>query len=224
MTKFRIISCIILVSIFLLFNNVESKTGKDDISLEELKKEIKQKGGCKVRVCFGIDVSTRVKEYLTFQTELVSKVVRVISVDPRAEFAGTDYSLTTDNISELTTDKRKFEGEVKKSKLSTNSETSVAAPIVYCHVLLIDKDSMRARGTTVLLSDGVSNFGGDPVQRADIFRQTGGKIIAVGIKKAGTTKLLDIVGGDESNVIPFKSGRSVNEYVQIIVRKLCFNQ
>lgn len=193
------------------------------MSLNNLRNEVKYKGGCKVRVCFGIDVSSRVRGSLEFQKELVTQVVRVISVDPQAEFAGTDYALTTDYISGLTRDQRKFEGNVRRARISKRSETAVGAPIVYCHSLLSDSATRRSRGTTVLLSDGVSNFGGDPVKRADIFRKTGGKIIAIGIKKAGKSQLLDIVGGDESNIVPFKNGRTLNEYVQIIVRKLCFN-
>lgn len=220
MTQFHANLCIILPAFFLLLSTVVSAKY---VSLYELRREVKNNGGCKVRVCFGIDVSSRVSGSLGFQKELVSQVVRVISVDPEAEFAGTDYALTTDNISTLTKDERKFEGEVRKATISRRSETSVGAPIVYCHSLLSDRDAKRARGTTVLLSDGVSNFGGDPVKRADVFRRTGGKIIAVGIQRAGKTKLLDIVGGDESNIIPFQEGRSLNEYVQIIVRKLCFH-
>lgn len=224
MIKFGVIPCIISITLLLLFKSVESRTGKSPISLQDLEKELKREGGCKVRVCFGIDVSSRVKEYLEFQKELVSQVVRVISVDPEAQFAGTDYSLTTDNISKLTNNDRKFEGDVKQSELSNNNKTSVAAPIVFCQFLLSDADGKRSSGTTVLFSDGVSNFGGDPVRRANLFRLAGGKIIAVGIKEAGKTKLLDIVGGDETNIIPFKAGRSMSEYVQIIVRNLCFSK
>lgn len=166
-----------------------------------------EQNGCNVNVCFAIDGSDVIApEEFQKQKEFLLDLVSALSLDDSAAYTAVQYGVTNYPITPLSTDEARFNRDVFGTTSVKDRESFIGTGIVYCH-----RQVARHRtdaNKIVVVGDGRSNFGGDPVRRADVFRRFGGSVCAVGVGFQDEESLEKIAGG-KKNVI------GVDEYIEL---------
>lgn len=197
-------------------------TGKTSQVIQNLRKQVRLNGSCKINLCFALDGNTSSEEF-GVQRRIVSLVSRVVTVDDSARLSAVRYSASNIPISPLTDDADKFLKSVNDARRSDTKKTFIGGGILYC------ADQIRAfpddSNWLLLLGDGRNTLGIDPVERADTFRELGGDILAIGIGNADVGVLRRIVDGDKDKVLLFDveedDRKSIIDLVVNVVAGVC---
>lgn len=179
--------------------------------------------GCEVNLCFAIDTSGSVNSTnFEVQKDFIVDITATIGVDSRSKFAAGQYGARTRLISLLTDDLVAFNQAVEKAEFQNDPATSVGSGIVFC-----DRILRREVGDTnkiVILGDGRNNLGGDPVRRANVFRERArGEVCAVGVgfsRDQDEQTLIDIANGEE-RVFQVDDYIELTFIVEDLVRDIC---
>lgn len=190
--------------------------------VEALQQRVIDNGGCNPNLCFALDGSGSISvEDYELQKEFVEIVAAIVAVDEDAAFGAVQYGLRNIPISRLTTNANQFLRNVERSRLASASRTFIAAGLGHCIRAL-----RRVPGNAnkiVLLGDGRSNFGGNPVPIAQRFLppRGNGAICSVGVGFQDTDMLLNIVGGDPRNVLQIDEYFELLDILDILVAQVC---
>lgn len=176
--------------------------------------------GCGVNVCFAIDTSGSVSaEEFDQEKFFIQDITNIIGVDPRAKFAAAQYGVRSYSISSLTAAVGQFNLDVEAAAFQNDPATSVGAGIVFC-----DRQLRRMSGDTnkvVVIGDGRNNLGGDPVRRANNFRQrANGEVCTVGIGFQNTKALEEIANGSE-RVLAIDDYVELSFIIEDLVSQIC---
>lgn len=181
---------------------------------------IKENGGCNVNLCFALDGSGSISfdEY-ELEKNFVLQVVVALAGNPR-EVAAVQYGLDNLPISPLTDDISQFLLAVNADLRASAPVTFIAGGIAYCQRQLRNMDNDANK--IVVIGDGRSNFGGNPVPLADTFRTTGGEICSVGIDFDDTKiqTLIGIANGSE-NVFTVQNYQGLFDIIDPLVLQIC---
>jgi len=191
-------------------------------ALNDLKRRIKAAGGCNANVCFAIDGSGSISTAeFNNQKNFVLDLVSVLAVDEAAEVAACQYASSVSPIQPLTVDTAKFNLAVDRAN-QVSGQSFVVGGVNYCFSQL-----WRRRGEAnkiVLLGDGRSNIGSSAVQRADLFREQGGSVCAVGAGFKDDRELLRIAGGNKNLVFQtdsFLDVLTLQGFIEGLVSQIC---
>lgn len=179
-----------------------------------------RENGCGVNVCFAIDTSGSVSvEEFDDEKFFIQDITNIIGVDPRAKFAAAQYGIRSYRISSLTDDVGQFNLDVEFAEFRNDPATSVGAGIVFC-----DRQLRRRTNDTnkiVVIGDGRNNLGGNPVRRANIFRErANGEVCAVGVGFQDTVALADIANGSE-RVLAIDDYVELSFIIEDLVSQIC---
>ncbi len=162
--------------------------------------EIIKKEGCNANVCFAIDGSGSISAgEFKRSKEFVLDAVAAISVNNfGATYSAVQYGIVPYPIIRSTTDSFDFATAVEATQKIRRQRTNVGSGIIYCSGELGRNPNMPLK--IVVIGDGRNNFGGNPVRRADNFRNkypNNSAVCAVGIAFADKSKLIDLAGGSD---------------------------
>lgn len=179
--------------------------------------------GCKVNVCFAIDTSGSVSdEDFVKQREFIIDITAIIGADSRSRFAAGQYGKRTYRISSLTSDVSAFNGLVQSAQLQKDGATSMGSGIVWCdRQLRRQKDDANKM---VVMGDGNNNLGGDPVHRANIFRErANGRVctVGVGFEDQQDIKVLEEVAGSPARLFAVDDYVELSFIVEELVEDIC---
>lgn len=156
---------------------------------------------CGANVCFGLEDSDMLqKGKFNLQKQIVQDIVLELTKVSHLQLSAVQYGITNTAISPLTYNVTEFLEKLKGASFIGSKKTAVGSPIVYCDAQLSEEFGPK---TIVLLGRGRNNVGGDPIIRAELFRETSGKIIAVAVGNADKSVLTKIVGGNPSRVVQY---------------------
>ena len=197
-------------------------TPENLLKIRAIQQKVAAKGSCNPNICFALDGSGSISsaDYRA-QKDFVELVSAIISVDPNAAYAAVQYGLRNVAISDLTSDANAFLLDVDRSHLAGAPRTFIAAGLGFCISEL--RPRTEDANKIVLLGDGRSNFGGNPVPVARQFlppRGTG-SICAVGVGFQNTKVLQDIVGGDRNKVLPVDGYFELIDILDVLVSDIC---
>ena len=173
-------------------------------SIEDLRDRLAAVGGCNANVCFAIDGSGSLNatEFIA-EKNFVLDVVSVIAVDYAVELSAVQYGTASSPISSLTADVEDFILKVNREQQLEAGNTFLVAGVNYCFSQLARRSGEALK--MVILGDGFSTLGDDPVPRTDLFRRAlNGKVCAVGAGVQNDEVLLGLAGGNPDQV--FKVG------------------
>lgn len=156
---------------------------------------------CAASICFGIDSSTGLtSRQFSLQKQFLEESLQFLSKREDVSVAAVEYGIENDIIFELTSNVTL--ALTRSSNLSFREEpfASLSAPIVYCDSVLRNETENNSR--IVLLTSGRMDLGGDPVSRAQVFRErSGGDIIVVAVGSRNRKVLEGIAGSDSQNLL-----------------------
>jgi len=186
-----------------------------------LRQRVIAQGSCNPNLCFALDGSGSISEAdFTSQKDFVQLVAAIVGVDTDAAFAAVQYGLRNIGISSLTNDVDQFLLDVDASELEGAPRTFVAAGLGFCINEL--RPRTEDANKIVLLGDGRSNFGGNPVPIAKTFREpTGdGAICAVAV---GFTDLsvLNGITGSSTRVLNIDGYFELLDILDQVVTEIC---
>lgn len=155
---------------------------------------------CSAPVCFGVDSSTGLtSQQFALQKQFLEKTLQLQSRRTNASVAAVAYGIANEIIFELTSNFSLALELASNLSFREDPSTSLSAPIVYCDSVLREQTGKDSR--IVLLTSGRMDLGGDPVPRAQVFRErSGGKIIVVALRERNRRVLEDISGSDSPNL------------------------
>ena len=209
------------VNISILDDNSLFKTPGISTLVYKLQEKIKAQGRCNPNVCFALDGSGSISEdeYRT-QKEFVQLISAVIGVDEDSAFAGVQYGLRAIGISRLTNDVDAFLLRVEGSVHKRARRTFISSGLAFC----IQELRRRAEDANkiVLLGDGRSTFGGNPVPIAKKFLPPAGNgsIAAIGVKFADTSRL-EAITGDPDKVLAIDEYFELLDLIEDLVADIC---
>jgi len=186
-----------------------------------LRQRVINQGSCNPNLCFALDGSGSITtaDY-TAQKEFVELIAAIVGVDTDAAFAAVQYGLRNIGISSLTNDVDEFLLDVAASNLASAPRTFIAAGLGWCI------QELRARpedaNKIVLLGDGRSNFGGNPVPIAKKFRKPvgDGAICAVGIGFRDR-RVLKRITGSRTRVLAIHDYFELLDILDQVVTEIC---
>ncbi len=191
-------------------------------ALQDLKRRVKAAGGCNANVCFAIDGSGSISTAeFNNQKNFVLDLVSVLAVDDAAEVAACQYASAVSPIQPLTVDTARFNLAVDRAR-QVRGQSFVVGGVNYCFSQL-----WRRRGEAnkiVLLGDARSNIGSSAVRRADLFREVGGSVCAVGAGYTDDRELLAIAGGNKNLVFQadsFLDVLTLQSFIEKLVKQIC---
>ena len=156
---------------------------------------------CGANVCFGLEDSDVLqKGEFNLQKQIVKDIVLELTKVSHLQLSAVQYGITNTAISPLTYNVKEFLEKLQRASFLGSEKTAVGSPIVYCDAQLSEEFGPKI---IVLLGRGRNNVGGDPTIRAELFRETSGKIIAIAVGNADKSALTKIVGGNPSRVIQY---------------------
>ena len=191
-------------------------------TVNELKQKIRDFGGCGPNVCFALDGSGSISgSDWSAQKFLVELVAAVVGVDTNAEFAAVQYGLRNIGISLLTGDVDQFLLDVEANRLARARRTFIAAGLAFCIRQLNQRPGDANK--IVLLGDGRSNFGGNPIPTAQrwLSAAPSNRICSVGVGFENTAVLQAIAGGDPDMVLTSDDWEKVTEILGDLVYQVC---
>lgn len=162
-----------------------------------------QNNNCRVNFCFALDGSTSTLA-LDFarQIDFTILISAILSGYPNMHFAAVQYGSTPMPISRLTSNENDFITSLDKAKSSVTRRTDIGSGLTdigsgltWC--INQFTDHRQDLNKIVLLGDGRSNKGRDPVSVADEFRANNenGSVCSVGVGFQDTATLKAIAGG-----------------------------
>ena len=190
--------------------------------VNELQQKILDFGGCGPNVCFALDGSGSVSEDdWDSQRFLVELVAAVVGVDTNAEFAAVQYGLRNILISLLTGNVDQFLLAVDRSRLRRARRTFISAGLAFCIRQLNQRPGDANK--IVLLGDGRSNFGGNPIPTAErwLSAASSNRICSVGVGFENTSVLQAIAGGDPDMVLTSDDWEKVTNILGDLVYQVC---
>ena len=213
-------SFLTLVAAMLMVCMVQSFT-YDPAVVEKLKQRVRD-NGCKPRICFALDGSGSIfpSEWRE-QKEFVLLVAAIIGVDPDARFAAVQYGLSLKKISLLTRKIDEFLLDVDAAKQAKAPRTFIAAGLGFC---ISQFTSGRGQPSKiVLLGDGRSNFGGNPVPIARNWRNRypGYRICAVEVGFFPKKRALRKITGSKKLVLQVDDWFKVVDILRDLVEEIC---
>ena len=138
-------------------------------SIRQRVKEAVVVNGCNANVCFAIDGSDAVgPDNFRKSVEFVQAVIGIVGTDRAAEFAATQFGTTTRRIAPLTGLRDNTLKALEDAKLTGGPTSAVASGIIYCDFQLFRRPGEANK--LVVITDGKSNFGSNPVTAADKYR------------------------------------------------------
>ncbi|KAI0557415.1 collagen alpha-6(VI) chain [Gracilaria domingensis] len=173
-----------------------------------------ERRGCSVNLCFAVDTSGSVNQTeFNLEKEFLMDISAIVGSDSRSKLAAGQYGARTYRISSLTSDPEVFNLRVRNAVFQHDPYTSVGSGIVYCDRVLrrearTNPDANHAN-KMVVLGDGRNNLGGDPIRRANTFRErAGGVVSTVGVGFQDRSALADIAGSEDRVF-------AINDYVEL---------
>jgi len=186
-----------------------------------IRQRVINQGSCNPNICFALDGSGSISpEEYKMQKEFVELIAGITSVDTDVGYAAVQYGLRNVGISSLTNDANQFLLDVAASNLARAPRTFIAAGLGFCI------QELRARpedaNKIVLLGDGRSNFGGDPVPIARTFRppRGNGSICAVGIGFRDR-RVLRRIAGNRNRVLAINDYFELLDILDQVVTEIC---
>ena len=186
-----------------------------------LRQMVTAQGTCNPNVCFALDGSGSVSEgEFEAQRDFVTLVAAIVGADTDAAFAAVQYGLRNIAISSLTNDVDSFLLDVDASELARADRSFIAAGLGFCI------NELRPRpedaNKIVLIGDGESNFGGNPIPIARRFRQPrgNGAICAVGIGFRNL-RVLRRITGSRSRVLDIDEFFELLDILDQVVFEIC---
>lgn len=212
--KFHVMLTLLCSLTFLLPFLVESVSGS---SLNNVVTRVKESKRCSLNICFGLEGSDVLKQVnFNGQKQIVYDLVKKLTKISHLQLSAVQYGITNTAISPLTYSVKEFLENFSQASFVGSSKTAVGSPIVYCDALLSEESGPRI---IILLGRGKNTVGGDAVIRANLFRETGGKMVAIAIGDADEKLLTKIVGGDPSRFITYKGDK--NSVTNQVLPLLC---
>ena len=215
---FCIVQHIALLCTLLVFANAT------DQNINAYQESIEPKpdpSSCVVNLCFAIDGSASISDaQYNQQKSFVASVVKKLTKENKAGFAAVQYGVANIAISPFTEDETEFLQLVETSERKGATQTFVLSGINYCFSQLFRRTG--ALNSIVMLGDGERNFGGDPVDRADLFRETGGEVSAVAIGASPNVAALKAIAGKRtSKFFRIKNLNAVERAAEDFAKTIC---
>lgn len=176
--------------------------------------------GCNANVCFAIDGSDAVgSNNFRKSVEFIQAVIGIVGTDRAAEFAATQFGTTTQRIAPLTGLRENTLVALENARSIGGKTSAVAAGINYCNFQLFRRPGEANK--MVIITDGNSNFGADPVKAARSFRKRDpkGSITAVGVGYKDLHVLKKISG--QNPVLAVTDYLELAFQVDILVSEIC---
>lgn len=178
---------------------------------------------CNVNICFALQGSSVIEasEYED-QKRIAQLVVYLIGESTGYQsYAAVQYAIVNTAISPLTGSRFDFLTSLKRSKQLNGVGSFPTAGLNYCFSELQSQPS--GEKVIVFFGNGESTIGSEPSDRSNLFRQTGGRVIAVGVgRNQNIRELFYIANGEKSQVFSLSS-RSSLWGVSLALRRLICN-
>lgn len=190
--------------------------------VQHLQQLVIDNGKCNPNVCFAMCGADAISdEDFQRQKEFVELVSAIIGVDTEVEFSAVQYGLRNTAVSGLTRNANQFLARVSRITLNRAPRTFLAAGVGYCIQQLRKRPGDANK--IVILGDGRSNFGGNPVPIAQQFLPPAGtgSICAVGIGFADISMLEQVVGGHPDRVIAIDDYFQMIDILELVVADVC---
>lgn len=216
------LKCIVLLGVLFLCSSARAVNFLEQI-LEVLNQASQIRGqssdSCNVNLCFAIDGSDNLSpSQFGIEQDFVRGVVQDVSEDNEIGVAAVQFGIANRVISPLTEDVPAFLKALADSTFGDASRSFTGAGVVYCAGQLLG-DSSRRR-VMVVIGTGRTDIGGSPIARANLFKEEGGEVIAVGVGDTNSKNLNGIASGSK-NVFSLSSASEIGNVVDDVVSEIC---